>query len=166
MNEDQPEKPDTCSTSNNNRSILDSLPPSDFDLPSLPDGLVDFSAGLGDALLLGTGNLLRDQLGINGSVDTTSTSYRVGAYTSYAAGIYRASYAMAARYYSVAASSGAEASAIRASMRMAGAPSRNLAKYKTDDALRAAAGRTNPGINAYGAGIAAAGAYGLTAGCR
>ena len=41
----------------------------------------------------------------------------------------------------------------------------DLSRYPTDEALRAAAGRTNPGMNAYGAGVAAAGAVGATCGC-
>lgn len=32
-----------------------------------------------------------------------------------------------------------------------------MSKYETDAALRAAAGRTHKGVNAYGAGVAAAG---------
>ncbi|MCL1142546.1 hypothetical protein [Shewanella gaetbuli] len=36
----------------------------------------------------------------------------------------------------------------------------NLSKYNSDAALRSAAGRTNKGVNAYGAGVAAAGATG------
>jgi hypothetical protein len=34
----------------------------------------------------------------------------------------------------------------------------DLTKYGSDDALRAAAGRTNPFVNAYAAAVAAAGA--------
>jgi hypothetical protein len=67
------------------------------------------------------------------------------------------------------ASSGASASAFRTGLRNVarlgiGTSWRqpNLAKYGTDEALRAAAGRTNPVINAYGAGVAAAGAAGAS----
>jgi RHS repeat-associated protein len=125
---------------------------------------VDFSAGLGDALLLGFGDALRDQMGI-GSVDTYSGAYSAGSWTSFGFGAGRLGYAAVAKGYSIAASSGAAASAFRASMRMPGAPVRDLTKYGTDAALRAAAGRTNPFVNAAGAGVAAAGAHGATAGC-
>ena len=37
--------------------------------------------------------------------------------------------------------------------------------YPMDAALRAAAGRTNTGMNAYGAGVGAAGAGGAMCGC-
>lgn len=64
------------------------------------------------------------------------------------------------------AQSGVAASAFRSSMRLPSAPVRDLTKYTTDAALRAAAGRANPRVTAVGAGMAAAGAYGATAGCR
>jgi hypothetical protein len=41
----------------------------------------------------------------------------------------------------------------------------DLSKYGSDDALRAAVGRTNLGVNAYGAGVAGAGAIGGGPGC-
>ena len=153
-----------CTKGGGGSSILDHLP--SVDLPSLPDGLVDFSAGLGDALLLGLGNPARDLLGVNGSVDTGSGAYSAGGWTSFGFGVGRLGYAAVARGYSIFAESGAAASAFRSSMRMPGAPVRDLTQYATDDALRAAAGRTNPYVNAAGAGVAAPGAYGATAGCR
>jgi len=119
---------------------------------------VDFSAGLGDALLLGFGDDIRGWLDI-GSVDTSSTAYDVGSWSSFAFGAGRLGYAALAKGYSVVAPSGAAASAFRSSMRLKNAPVRDLSKYGTDAQLRAAAGRTNPYVNAYGAGVAAAGAY-------
>jgi hypothetical protein len=81
-------------------------------------------------------------------------------------------YAGIAKAGSVLAASGAEASAFRQGLKglfRFGAAKNwrppDLSKYPTDDALRAAAGRTNPGMNAYGAGVAAAGATGATCGC-
>lgn len=47
-------------------------------LPSLPQGVVDFSAGLGDGILLGQGSKLRNLLGVDGGVDPTSAEYGVG----------------------------------------------------------------------------------------
>ena len=153
----------SCTKGGGGWSVLDYIP--SFDLPSLPEGLVNFSAGLGDALLFGLGNPARDLLGINGSVDRSAGAYEGGSWTSFGFGAGRLGYAVAVKGYSVAASSGAAASAFRASMRMPGAPVRDLTKYTTDAALRAAAGRSNPLVNAAGAGVAAAGAHGATVGC-
>jgi RHS repeat-associated protein len=137
--------------------------------PSLPQGVVDFSAGLGDALLLSFGDELRDLAGVSGGVNECATAYSAGAIASFAFGGVRVAYAGLAKGGSIVASSGASASAFRATLRnrFSLGLSRNwrqpnLAKYTTDDALRAAAGRTNPIANAYGAGIAAAGAAGAT----
>lgn len=125
---------------------------------------VDFSAGLGDALLLGFGDNIRAALDI-GSVDINSTSYEIGSWTSLAFGVGRLGYAALAKGYSVAAPTGAAASTFRSSMRMKNAPVRDLSKYGTDAQLRAAAGRTNPYVNAYVAGVTASGAYGAN-GCN
>lgn len=70
-----------CTKAGSGWSVLDYLP--SFDLPSLPDGLVNFSAGLGDALLFGLGNPIRDALGINGSVDRGTDAYSAGGWTSF-----------------------------------------------------------------------------------
>jgi len=47
-------------------------------LPMLPQGVVDFSAGLGDGIFVGYGDELRDLLGIDGGIDPASDEYRVG----------------------------------------------------------------------------------------
>ena len=137
----------------------------------LPQGLVDFSAGLGDGLLLGTGPYIRDAFGI-GSVSTCSCAYSVGSWTSMAAGGARLAYAGIAKIGSAMASSGAAASAFRSSLKSKAScgltddiRKPDLSKYGSDDALRAAAGRTNLGVNAYGAGVAGAGAIGGGLGC-
>jgi RHS repeat-associated protein len=142
-----------------------------FDLPSLPQGVVDFSAGLGDGLLLGTGSYMRDALGV-GSVGTCSCAYSAGSWASMAGGVGRMAYAGLAKAGSVMASSGAAASAFRSELKscMSGGLTKDirkpdLGKYGSDDALRAAAGRTNLGVNAYGAGVAGAGAIGGGLGC-
>jgi RHS repeat-associated protein len=128
--------------------------------------VANFSAGFGDSLLLGIPGALRDD---DGFVDPCSDAYDYGAYASFAAGATRLGYAAAAKAASKLASSGAATSAARASVKKAfglGATRNvrkpNLAKYKTDDELRAAAGRTNPGANAYGAGVAGAAGYNAT----
>ncbi|WP_290498756.1 DUF1566 domain-containing protein [Alcanivorax sp.] len=141
----------------------------DGNLPSLPQGLVDFSAGLGDGLLLGFGDELRELTDVSGGVDPCSSSYKVGGWTSFAAGGARLAYAGMVKGGSMLASSGAAASEFRNSVKAAfrlglGKNWRkpNLSKYNSDAALRAASGRSNPAINTYGAGVAAAGADGGT----
>lgn len=151
-----------CTKAGSGWSVLDYLP--SFDLPSLPDRLVNFSVGLGDALLFGFDTPIRDALGINGSVDRGTDAYSAGGWTSFGFGVGRLGYAAAVKGYSVVAQSGAAASAFRSAMRMPGAPVRDLTKYTTDAALRAAAGRSNPLVNAAATSVAAAGAYGASIG--
>ena len=137
----------------------------------LPQGLVDFGAGLGDGLLLGTGPYIRDALGI-GSVSTCSCAYGAGSLASLAVGAGRLAYAGLAKAGSALASSGQAASAFRSELKacMSGGLTKDirkpdLSKYGSDDALRAAAGRTNVGVNAYGGGVAGGGAIGVAGGC-
>jgi hypothetical protein len=138
----------------------------------LPQGVVDFSAGLGDALLLGTGGTLRDLAGVGG-VDVCSDEYDYGSYAALGAGGARLAYAGLAKAGSVLASSGAQASGFRAGLKTffrggvgGGWRPPNLAG-KTDAQLRASAGKTSLGMNAYGGGVGAAGAIGAAqCGCR
>jgi len=141
----------------------------------------DALTGLADGLSLGIGPWLRGMAGdaypslfggIENGVDASSTSYEVGSWASVAIGMGRMAYAGGAKAASIFASSGMRASQIRAGMKTtfrlgfgAGWRAPNLAKYPTDAALRAAAGRTNTLVNAYGAGVAAAGAKGV-GGCQ
>jgi hypothetical protein len=144
---------------------MDTSPRVAFDLPTLPPWLVDFSAGLGDGLTLTATRYARETLDIGGSVDPTSDAYTYGGWTSIGAGGARLAYSGIAKGYSVLAPSGAAASAFRETIK---GPFRfflgktwrqpNLSRYSTDEALRAAAGRTNPYINAYGAGVIYSGA--------
>lgn len=129
----------------------------------LPQGVVDASAGLGDALLLGFGDDIGSYFGINGVVDQSLISYRVESYGALAAGGVRIAYGGVVKGYSYMAPPGAAASAFRQKAkgwfrfgigRKWRPPS--LSKYSSDAALRAAAGRTNPYVNAYGAGVTAA----------
>ena len=136
-----------CTPDDAGGSILDLLPDPNFDLPSLPDGLVDFSAGLGDALLLGAGDPMRNLLGIDGGVDVGSDAYSAGAWTSLGVGASRLSYAAIAKGYSIIAPSGAAASAFRTQIKSAFSLGMtknwrvpNLAG-KTDAQIRASAGR-------------------------
>lgn len=114
-------------------------------------------------MLIGLGDAFRLVLGIDGGIDTSSVAYGDGNAVAFGLGVARMGYDIAIKGYSLIAESGASASAFRSSLRMAGAPSRDLSKYPTDAALRAAAGRSNSNVNGWGAGVTAAAA---TAGCR
>jgi hypothetical protein len=140
-------------------------PMSQQDSPFSP-GAVDAAAGLGDSLLLGTGGFLRDLAGIDGGVNPCSDAYKYGSYAALSVGAGRLAYAGLAKAGSILAASGAEASAFRQWLK---SPFRfgigrnwrppDLAG-KTDAQLRISAGKTNLGVNAYGAGVAAAGGVG------
>jgi RHS repeat-associated protein len=140
----------------------------------LPQEAVDASSGLGDALLLGTGGYIRDQLGIDGGVDPCSDAYENGSlFALLGLGGPRLAYAGLAKAGSLLASSGAQASAFRAGLKTAfrGGVGRNWRPPnlagKTDAKLRASAGKTNAGMNAYGAGVGAAGGMGAAqCGCQ
>jgi hypothetical protein len=135
------------------------------DSPFSP-GAVDAAAGLGDSLLLGTGGFLRDVAGIDGGVDACSDAYKYGSYAALAVGVGRLAYAGLAKAGSILAASGAEASAFREEIKsfFRGGAGRNWRPPnlagKTDAELRISAGKTNPWINADGAGMAGAGGKG------
>ena len=137
--------------------------------------VADYSAGLGDALILGLGDELRDYwsdiLSVGGVVNPCSNAYTAGAWTSFAIGTGRLAYAGAAKGISVLAKSGAAASAGRQQLKNVlrlglGKNWRppNIPKGISDATLRAKAGRTNPWINTYGSGVTGAGAHGGTRG--
>lgn len=48
------------------------------DLPSIPQPAVDFGAGMGDTILFGQGQRIRDALGVDGGVDQCSDAYDYG----------------------------------------------------------------------------------------
>jgi hypothetical protein len=127
---------------------------------------VDAAAGLGDSLLMGTGGFLRDVAGIDGGVNPCSDAYRYGSYAALAVGVGRLAYAGLAKAGSILAASGADASAFREGIKsfFRGGAGRNWRPPnlagKTDAELRISAGKTNPWINAYGAGVAGAGGKG------
>ena len=129
----------------------------------------NFSAGFGDALLLGMGPSFRGALDIN-VVNQSTMAYKAGSWASFSLGAARLGYAGLAKGASMMASSGVQASVYREGLKNffrlgIGSSWRkpNLAKYLTDETLRAAAGRTNLLMNTYGAGVAVAGAAGATA---
>lgn len=137
-----------------------------FQPPSLPQGFVDFAAGLGDGLLLGFGDELRGALNIDGGVNRDSGAYFAGEVTSYTAGGARIAYAGAAKVGARLAPSGAAASAFRNRLKVAFRFGlfRNFRTgtyvAPSDALLRAQAGQTNRYLNAYGAGIVVGGASG------
>ncbi|MDP5211191.1 hypothetical protein [Microbulbifer sp. 2205BS26-8] len=66
-----------------------------YQLPSAPQGAVDYLAGLGDAILFGYGNDIRESLNINGGINTKSQLYSTGELSSIFAGgvgLYRSLY--------------------------------------------------------------------------
>ena len=148
------------------QGIIDSSP--QFVWQPLPQSFVDGAAGIGDAILFGLGDELRAIAGIDGGVNYDSSSYRISGYLGVAAlGGGRLAYASAVRGYSIVASSGVAASSFRTAAgnffrfgaRRPYQP--NLSRYSSDAALRAAAGRTNPYVNALGAGHVGANIYNL-----
>ena len=56
-----------------------------YELPALPQGALDFSAGLGDTILFGQGQRLRDISGVSGGVDHCSSAYSAGEWAGMAA---------------------------------------------------------------------------------
>lgn len=133
------------------------------DLPQAPDWLVNMGAGFGDSVTLDGTKVLRDLLGIQGGIDggiqTCSPGYLGGDALGALAGGGRMGYATLAKRGAARAESGAAASAYRDMLkkkfRLGIAPNwrtPNL-KDKTDAQLRASAGRTNTGMNLYGAAL-------------
>ena len=121
--------------------------------------LANYSAGLGDALLLGFGDDLRELLDIGG-IDKCSNAYSAGSWTSFGFGGARVAYAGLAKGGALFAPSGIAASKFRSKIKnfFSGGSTKNwrrpnLSKYPTDASLRSAAGRTNKLANSYGAGI-------------
>jgi hypothetical protein len=54
-------------------------------MPTLPQWAVDYSAGLGDELLVGQGQWLRNLAGVDSGVNRCSSSYSAGKWTGFAA---------------------------------------------------------------------------------
>jgi RHS repeat-associated protein len=135
----------------------------------------NFATGVADAASLGLGPLARGYLesnfGAGGYVDPCSNAYAAGTYGSLALGAGRLAYAGAAKAVAAAARSGAAASAGRQTLKrifragLSQSPRGAGRDYTTDAALRAAAGRTNPGYNALGANGAIGGAVGAANQC-
>ncbi|MCS0583367.1 DUF6531 domain-containing protein [Massilia pinisoli] len=149
------------------------------DLPSIPQPALDFATGVADAASLGLGPLARQALDINGSVNRCSKAYAAGEWASVALGAGRMAYAGIAKVGAAAAADGAAAIAFRNGLKrimrgpLAGSNYRIknyedlLAKYGSDEAIQAAAGRTNSAVNAVGADLGIGGAVdAATCGCH
>ncbi len=133
-------------------------------LPNLTiEDVANIGGGLGDALSLNLTKYGRDALGID-SVDTSSLGYEAGGWLSCAIGGARLAYAGLAKAGSILAKTPQAASAFRDVLKniFRGGAGKNWRppnlSGKTGEALRASAGRTNPGLNVYGAGVAGTGA--------
>lgn len=142
-----------------------------------PEGLFglqdagNLAAGFADPLTLGGTYWIRVWMGTDPLINKCSAAYQYGGWLSFGLGAGRLTYAGLAKGYSLIAPSGATASSYRSQLRVwfGGGPNLrppNLSKYLNDSELRAGAGRTNPYINALGAGSAIGGAYvGTGCGC-
>ena len=134
-----------------------------FQPPSLPPGVVNFSAGLGDALLLGFGDDLRGYTGVDGGINFNSSAYNNGGYAAFVFGGARLVYAGLAKAGSILASSGIAASQFRSSLKTAfrGGLGKNWRKPDllgvSDSILRLKAGKTNAVINNYGGAVSTIG---------
>jgi hypothetical protein len=140
------------------------------DLPSIPQPILNFSTGVADAASFGLGALARQALDVDGGIDRCSKAYSAGEWASLGLGLGRLGYAAIARVGAAAAVDGAAAMAFRNGLKrvmrgpLAGSDFRikvyedMLAQYGSDEAIQAAAGRTDPDLNALAAYLAAAGA--------
>lgn len=148
------------------------------DLPSIPQPVLDFTTGVADAASLGIGPLARQWLDVDGGVNRCSSAYSAGELASLGLGAGRMAYAGIAKVGAAAAANGAGAMAFRNGLKrvmrgpLAGSSYRIktyedlIAKYGSDAAIQAAAGRTNRGINAIGADLGIGSAVGAaTCGC-
>jgi len=128
--------------------------------------------GFGDSASIGITKRIRDAAEVDGNIDECSDAYRIGGWGTAVFGFGRLAYAGLAKGYSVAATSGASASAFRSQLRVAFGGGKslrppNLGKYGSDSELKRAAGRTNAPFNGYGAAAAASGtATGVACSCK
>ncbi len=134
-----------------------------WEWPTVPQGAVNFCAGVGDSLLFGFGDDMRAAMNIDGGVDQSSDAYFAGEVASFAAGGTRLAYAGGAKLLSVIPSvTGHTANAGRNGLKLAARGGlfpnyrmytyeQSLAKYGSDAGVKAAAGRTNKAFNAAGA---------------
>jgi len=150
-----------------------------YDWMDFTGDALNFTAGLGNAVTLGGSTWIAKQFmdsndaAVLDKAKRCSASFRSGEWASLALGGGRVLYAGAAKLGAVAAADGAAAMVFRNGLKrvMRGPLAASnyriktyeelMAKYGSDVAIKAAAGRTNPGLNVLGAGMAVGGAAGL-----
>lgn len=150
-----------------------------LELPAIPQGVVDFSVGIADAASLGLGPIVRDGIDVDGGVDKCSSAYGAGQLASLAFGGGRVIYGGLAAGGAKIAANGAAALRFRNVLKrvmrgpLAGVEYRIktyrelLERYGSDAAVKAAAGRTNPSINAIGINLTVGSGTGIgICGCR
>ena len=131
--------------------------------------LSNFFAGFGDAVTFGLTKEFRKTYGYDDAVNKCSDFYDLGDWTSFGLGGLRLAYAGAAKGISLFASSGKQASSARNILKKVFRANpfstyrvypyeKLLNKYGTDEAVKKAAGRTNPALNRLG-GFGAFGGY-------
>ena len=142
------------------------------DMPTIPQPVLDFTTGVADTASLGLGPLARQALGVDGGVNRCSKAYSAGEWASLGLGAGRMAYAGIAKVGAAMAADGAAAMAFRNGLKrvmrgpLAGSNYRIksyedlLAKYGSDEAIQAAAGRTNSTVNAVGADLSIGGTVG------
>ena len=151
-----------------------------YDLMDFTGDALNFTAGLGNAVTFGGSTWVakqfmnRDDADVLDKVKRCSGSFRVGEWTSLVLGGGRLLYAGSAKIGASLAADGAAAMVFRNNLKriMRGPLAASnyriknyedlMAKYGSDQAIKAAAGRTNPGFNALGANMAAGGATVMT----
>ena len=146
-----------------------------YALPDFQQDAVNFSAGFGDAIFFGFGDEMRGAFGIDGGVDKCSNAYSGGGWATFGLGVGRIGYAVAAKGAAGLAASAEKAVANRNTLKWIFRGFTNgsyrrytfkemMEKYGTEEAVKAAAGRTSPAWNSAGASAAAGGAA-SSAGC-
>jgi RHS repeat-associated protein len=151
-------------------------------LTGLPDSTrtsaMNVIAGVSDSATLGATYWIRQQIGANREIDKCSSAYRNGEAASLVLGGARLAYAGTAKLGAALARNGEAASQFRNGLKGAfrGTFSRAkfriypyktlLEKYGSDQAVKAAAGRTDPLLNWIGAAAVVGGSTGLACGCR
>ncbi|MFA9950069.1 RHS repeat-associated core domain-containing protein [Dentiradicibacter hellwigii] len=147
------------------------------DLPIIPGPILDFTTAIADSASFGLGPLARQAMGIDGGVNRCSKAYLAGEWASFGLGAGRMVYAGIAKVGAAIAMNGAAAMTFRNGLKrvmrgpLAGSNYRIktyedlLNKYGTDEAIQAAAGRTNQTVNAVGANLTGGGSVNITCGC-
>ncbi len=139
----------------------------EFSLGFDSESLFQAGVGLGDGLTLGFTEWLRGSTGVDGGVDTGSTAYSVGNYSSFGVGAARLTYAGLAKGYTLLPGISAQSAVgfrngLKTGFRLGVGKNwrsksyeyfKGLKRPPTDAQIIYKAGHTNSYINAYGAGL-------------